>query len=176
MKTVPEMLRDLGDVYEERNKLYGDNYKHFGEVMVAQFPEGLTLKTVADWNRVALFIWMQGKLTRYAMQFEQGGHADSLDDNAVYSQMLRELDGELAERAAAVRYPRGGVVGVNLEAEKVDAATAMKRDTFEVPHGWIAQCNDEGRVTGIVVRKVDGFRCHHTRIKEFTENGGESEA
>jgi hypothetical protein len=32
------------------------------------------------------------KATRYAQNFERGGHEDSLIDNSVYTQMLREVD------------------------------------------------------------------------------------
>lgn len=89
---VPDMLRLLGDLYSERNKLYGDNYKFFGDVMMGLFPRGLTLKTRDDWNRLGVFIQAMSKATRYAQQFEKGGHADSLDDMSVYAQMLQELD------------------------------------------------------------------------------------
>lgn len=92
-KRVPEMLRDTAGIFEERNKIYGDNYKRFGNIMLQLFPDGLELKTAADFNRYGIFVQIVSKVTRYAEQFNNGGHADSLDDNAVYSMMLQELDG-----------------------------------------------------------------------------------
>lgn len=91
-KTVPEMLRDAAGIYEERNKLYGDNYKRFGPVMQLLFPDGLVLKTPEDHNRFGVFVQVVAKVTRYAENFTAGGHPDSLDDLTVYSQMLQELD------------------------------------------------------------------------------------
>ena len=92
--TVPEMLRNAAEIYEERNKLYGDNYKRFGPIMALLFPDGLTLETGDDHNRFGIFVQMLAKFTRYAQNFEKGGHPDSLDDLAVYSMMLQELDSE----------------------------------------------------------------------------------
>lgn len=94
MKTVPEMLREAAAVYEERNKVYGSNYKRFGSVMREIFPQGITLRSIDDFNRFGVFVQMVGKITRYAENWQRGGHEDSLVDLAVYSQMLRELDAE----------------------------------------------------------------------------------
>lgn len=94
MKAVPEMLREAAATYEERNKLYGDNYKTFGVVMASMFPLGVSLGSVDEFNRFGLLVQVVAKLTRYAHNFERGGHDDSLLDLAVYSQMLRELDEE----------------------------------------------------------------------------------
>lgn len=95
IKTVPEALSNLGELYSERNKLYKDNYKHFGKVMVGLFPNGLTLKTQEEFLRIGLFIHMMTKATRYSNQFGEGGHIDSLDDITVYAQMLQECDAEI---------------------------------------------------------------------------------
>jgi hypothetical protein len=92
VKTVPDRLAALADIYEDRNALYGDNYKRFGDIMVGLFPKGLTIDSAPGWNRIALLIHMVTKVTRYAENHNDGGHADSLDDIAVYSQMLREID------------------------------------------------------------------------------------
>ena len=92
MKKVPEMLRDAANIYEERNKLYGDNYKRFGYIMRELFPMGLHLHGYDDFNRYGVFVQVVSKITRYAENFTRGGHADSLDDMAVYAMMLQELD------------------------------------------------------------------------------------
>jgi len=97
MKTVPEMLREGADTYEERNKVYGDNYKRHGEVMHALFPEGVNLVTLEDHNRFGILTQMVAKLARYCQNWNVGGHEDSLHDLMVYTPMLQELDGELRE-------------------------------------------------------------------------------
>jgi hypothetical protein len=98
IKSVPQALRDAAGIYEERNKLYGDNYKRHGEVMNALFPAGVELQDRADHNRFGILTQVVAKLTRYCENFAKGGHPDSLDDMTVYTQMLQELDSE--ERAA----------------------------------------------------------------------------
>jgi len=90
-KTVPEILRECAATYEERNKLYGDNYKHFGKVMAGCFPNGITLKTEDDWVRMGLLIQVTSKITRYAQNLETGGHKDSAHDTIVYAAMLEEM-------------------------------------------------------------------------------------
>lgn len=94
IKSVPQALRDAAAIYEERNKLYGDNYKRHGQVMAAMFPTGVELHDLHDHNRFGVFTQIVAKLTRYAENFQRGGHVDSLDDMTVYSQMLQELDSE----------------------------------------------------------------------------------
>lgn len=93
---VPNRLRKAADIYAERNAIYGDNYKHFGKVVEALFPNGVNSVPGADkaeqYNRLGVLIQIISKLTRYCAQFEKGGHADSLDDLAVYACMLQELD------------------------------------------------------------------------------------
>ena len=91
MKTVPEILRECASTYEERNKMYGDNYKKFGHAMAAIFPNGLCLYTVEDFNRLGIFIQCLSKLTRYSETLTRGGHQDSAHDLSVYAAMLEEL-------------------------------------------------------------------------------------
>jgi hypothetical protein len=104
MKTVPELLRHAASIYEERNKIYGDNYKRFGSIVSLLFPNGLTLENEDDHNRFGVFVQIVSKITRYAECFELGGHIDSLDDTAVYAMMLQELDNEI--RVATVNRER----------------------------------------------------------------------
>lgn len=89
--TVPEILRNNAKTYEERNKLYGDNYKKFGKVMEAIFPEGFEISSAADHNRLGVFIQCLSKLMRYAENLDKGGHKDSAHDLSVYAAMLEEL-------------------------------------------------------------------------------------
>lgn len=98
-KFVPEALRAAAGIYEERNKLYGDNYKRFGLVVAALFPDGISIASAEDpvkaGNRLGVLIQILSKLTRYCENFNRGGHADSLEDLAVYAMMLRELDADI---------------------------------------------------------------------------------
>jgi hypothetical protein len=95
-KFVPEALRAAAGIYEERNKLYGSNYKKFGHV-VAPMLAGIHVESPDDFNRLGILIQMLSKITRYCENFERGGHADSLDDLAVYAMMLRELDADVQQ-------------------------------------------------------------------------------
>ena len=114
IKKVPEALSDLGKLYEERNKLYKDNYKNFGKILIGFFPQGITLKTEEELNRFALFMQTVHKQSRYAHSLLEGGHADSLDDLSVYAQMLQEVDNEYRDKQeleyrrsnATIAYPK----------------------------------------------------------------------
>lgn len=100
IKKVPDALSALGDIYRERNAVYGDTYKNFGRVMKGFFPDPVALTTEEDWNRMALFLHCADKLARYAGSFSRGGHVDSLDDLSVYSQMLQEYDAEARTKSS----------------------------------------------------------------------------
>lgn len=90
-KSADKILAEMAVTFRERNKLYGSNYHHFGEMLTALFPKGLTVRTPEEWNRLALLICIQMKVSRYAQQFTKGGHVDSAHDTAVYAAMLEEL-------------------------------------------------------------------------------------
>lgn len=90
-KKVPDMLRDAAKIYEERNRMYGDNYKKFGHAL-QPLMQNIKLKSPEDFNRFGILNQLFSKLTRYANMFDSGGHDDSLDDITVYAQMLKELD------------------------------------------------------------------------------------
>lgn len=94
-KFVPSQLRAKADLYEERNKIYGDNYKRFGPIL-SLILAGQTLDTgdPDQMNRLGVFVQVVSKITRYGANFTSGGNDDCLDDNAVYSMMLKELDHE----------------------------------------------------------------------------------
>lgn len=98
-KRPSDALHAAAEIYEQRQAIYGDNYKRFGHVMAILFPDGLTLKTGNDFNRFGVLTQVVSKITRYAAQFNNGGHPDSLDDASVYAMMLQELDSEIAERS-----------------------------------------------------------------------------
>lgn len=99
--SVADQLRNLGGLHESRNAEYGDAYKKHGAVMLALFPEGVSLLSEADQARFNAFSNIVGKINRYAGTFARGGHVDSLDDISVYAQMLQELDREARSGFAA---------------------------------------------------------------------------
>jgi hypothetical protein len=90
-KTPAHYLRDAAGLFESRNAVYGSNYQHFGETLLALFggkiPE---VRTPEDAQRLDEIISCLGKLQRYAFNFTKGGHVDSADDLMVYAAMLRE--------------------------------------------------------------------------------------
>lgn len=89
---VPEILASGIATFTERNALYGDNYRQFGPIMAAVFPEGVTLRSAADFSRFGVFTQAVAKFTRYAASFSKGGHPDSAHDLMVYGAMLVHLD------------------------------------------------------------------------------------
>jgi hypothetical protein len=89
---VANQLEQKAILFEERSKVYGANYKHFGQIMKGMFPDGLVLQTEEEFNRIGLLVMLMSKFSRYANNFKKGGHRDSLDDIAVYSMMTAECD------------------------------------------------------------------------------------
>jgi hypothetical protein len=88
-KDAAKILEEMAETFRERNKVYGDNYKSVGEVMVALFPKGIDLKTVDDYNVWHLFELMIVKITRFANSDLK--HKDSIHDAAVYAAMVESL-------------------------------------------------------------------------------------
>lgn len=89
MKTAADILAEMADTYRERNKVYGDNYKRVGDVMMALFPNGVTLETAEQFNIWHLFELIVVKITRFANSKLQ--HQDSIHDLAVYAAMVESL-------------------------------------------------------------------------------------
>lgn len=108
-KSVPEflglpyasqLLLNASNLYAERNAVYKDNFRMVGKIMEAMFPGSRpNLNSAADYNRWHLFELAIVKLTRYATAFNEGGHADSLDDMIVYLAMVAALDAENGHRS-----------------------------------------------------------------------------
>ena len=94
-KSAGERLIELAKLYEERNRVYGDGYVRHGKVFEALFPDGLVQVNAKDGTRFNLLTCIIIKLVRYCDNFGVGGHADSLDDLAVYAQILRSYDDEV---------------------------------------------------------------------------------
>jgi hypothetical protein len=90
-------LMRAAETFEERNRLYGENYKHIGKLLLdffehaGGFPE---IKTIEEASRLNLVISCAAKLQRYCTSFKTGGHKDSAHDLSVYAAMLEELTNE----------------------------------------------------------------------------------
>lgn len=94
-----QFLHAAADLFEERNKIYKDNFRMVGKLMVAMFGENTPeLKTEEDYNRWHLFELAIVKLSRYAVHYNEGGHADSIEDMIVYLSMVRALDEEANQK------------------------------------------------------------------------------
>lgn len=87
-KTVPEILRDMADTFQERNAVYGDNYKQVAQLVKVMFPNGVPPELVVtdQWH---LFELKLVKLSRFAIS--NLTHVDSIHDDAVYSAMIESI-------------------------------------------------------------------------------------
>jgi len=91
-----EILREMGRTFEERNAVYGDNFRMVGRVMEVLFPEGVTLRTASDYDVWHLFELKVVKLTRFAISGLT--HTDSVHDDAVYSAMIEAMLSEASKQ------------------------------------------------------------------------------
>ena len=87
-----EILRANADMFDERNKLYGEIYHTAGDVIELLFPNGINLNSPLKFARFAIIMHLVNKLMRICAQFEIGGHKDSNIDISVYASMLEELE------------------------------------------------------------------------------------
>lgn len=109
-------LQDALATYRERNKTYGNNYKRFGHIMKALFPDGLHLQSVDDFNRYGVIFMRIAKLSRYVTN-PMVGHLDSVHDDIVYAAMLEELDSEITG-AFSVEPPEDLITTIKKGAHK----------------------------------------------------------
>lgn len=95
-KTVDKILMAGADTFKQRNKIYGDNYKRFGNILMNLFPNGVDVTNPDIANKLNLLIQITGKITRYAECLTNGykGHKDSAHDIMVYAAMLEEMTDE----------------------------------------------------------------------------------
>lgn len=97
--SADKILSEAAKTFEERGKIYGNNYLNAGAALAALLPNGLNLKTADDHVRYHIFTWIVGKLSRYAINFEKGGHQDSIHDTVVYAAILEDIDAEINARS-----------------------------------------------------------------------------
>jgi len=88
----PNLLRAAAALFEQRNAQYGDTYRRYGSLLVSLFPAGGVppITTPEEAIRLNLIMMCLAKLQRYAHNFEDGGHLDSVRDLQVYGAMLEE--------------------------------------------------------------------------------------
>lgn len=86
---VAALLHQALETFENRQETYGANDIMFGNVLAAMFPEGVTLKSAADFRMFMMFVHSVGKLTRFAGSGLR--HEDSAHDNIVYAGFLELL-------------------------------------------------------------------------------------
>lgn len=94
LKSADQILLDAAGTYAKKNAVYGDNFRNFPATMMGFFPDGITLRTYEDWMRMQFFLLLSVKMSRYANNFNYGGHADSAHDMAVYAAMMESTDAE----------------------------------------------------------------------------------
>lgn len=92
--TGAAVLRAAAETYEERNAIYGDNFRNVGAVMRAIFPDGMPTDMALrdEWHLFELIIV---KLTRFANA--DLAHADSIHDASVYCAMIESVLKEKAQ-------------------------------------------------------------------------------
>lgn len=86
--TVPDLLRAAARTFEERNRIYGSNYKMVGPMMKVLFPDGVPPDLVTT-HRFHLFELILVKLSRFAISGLS--HQDSIRDLTVYAAMVEAL-------------------------------------------------------------------------------------
>src|SRR5262245_10000415 len=82
------LLQKALDTFQDRGAIYRDNHQRLGALMDALFPQGVILKSADDHERFALISLLLVKLSRYAVEWNNGGHQDSIHDIIVYAAML----------------------------------------------------------------------------------------
>lgn len=85
-------MRKALATFESRTGVYKDSHHLHGQVLAAMFPGTVWLKTAQDHTRWVTFNQILGKLCRYAVNWETGGHADSIHDVGVYAFILEDID------------------------------------------------------------------------------------
>jgi len=81
-------LQNAVDTFAARGSIYRDNHQRAGATLAALFPQGVTINSQDDHERFALMMLLIVKLTRYAVEWGNGGHKDSIHDTMVYAAML----------------------------------------------------------------------------------------
>lgn len=89
MTSPLKAIENAERLFAERGAVYGKNWTKVGGALEAFFPDGLKLESAEEFSRFHLFCLCMTKLSRYANQMTEGGHADSADDLVTYAAILR---------------------------------------------------------------------------------------
>jgi len=93
VKHPADLLVKASELFTERNSVYGDIWKNIGNTMKSLFPNGVKLETAEDFSRYASVQLCVIKIERYCVNFEKGGHLDSVRDLEVYAAILEAKTG-----------------------------------------------------------------------------------
>lgn len=160
-KRADEFLAEAAATFKERNAVYGDNWQQVGDALQALFPKGIGLVCAEDWNRMHILMLVIVKLTRYANNWNEGGHADSIHDAMVYCGMLQAIDAgineklkraeealnkvEAEEMAEAVRDGRISPATAREKMQHLFCDTCDRKETCATT----MRCQQKSRMTGI---------------------------
>lgn len=89
---VSELLSGV-ETFHDRNKTYGDSYLRFGAFAAALFPNGITIRTLEDWNAFGVLVQMISKMIRLCEGWDRPTAKPTVDSNhdlMVYSAILKE--------------------------------------------------------------------------------------
>jgi hypothetical protein len=128
-----QILAEAAKTFEERHKVYGNNYELVGKAMKAFFPDGVTLKTPEDHERFHIFMLMIVKLTRYVISWDKGGHQDSIHDCTVYGAMLEMIDASIAEKKAPASRPAPWASPISNAPAPIPMAPAVPKELEDGP-------------------------------------------
>lgn len=92
MNNPADILAAAADTFRSRNATYGNNYRNIGPMLFQMFPEGITLRTIDDYQRFHYAVMLTVKLTRWASSGMT--HIDSIHDAVVYAAMAEEATKE----------------------------------------------------------------------------------
>lgn len=155
-----QLLAEASSTYKAKNATYGDNYLRVGNALAALFPEGVTLKTPDDFNRFHIFALMVVKQSRYCVNWNSGGHQDSVHDNTVYSAILEEIDEAIAEKDDLIEKERSSTPDLGLltdedleEVAKDFRGTGQKRDPEPTHYVWYNGASHFVKVAGLFVEQ-----------------------
>lgn len=92
-KNPATLLVNSSQLFKDRQPIYGDTWKDVGDILALLFPDGVVLKTPAEFSRYNTVSLCLIKLRRYCVNFADGGHIDSVRDLQVYAAMLEAKTG-----------------------------------------------------------------------------------
>lgn len=88
--------------FKARNAAYSQGqdfgFEKHAAMLMALFPEGLTIKDTKQMARFILFVMVTVKVARYAEHMPTQGHEDSAHDLGVYALLMEAYDAVMTDR------------------------------------------------------------------------------